>query len=46
MQKNNKWESGIAPISVIILTLNEAHHLDSLLLNLKGWGSQIFIVDS
>ncbi|MEM0987636.1 MAG: glycosyltransferase family 2 protein [Pseudomonadota bacterium] len=34
------------PISVMMITLNEAHHMEGVLQNLKGWADQIFVVDS
>lgn len=41
-----KWEAGNAPVTVIMLTLNEAHNLPRILENLKGWASQVIILDS
>ncbi len=34
------------PISVIMLTLNEQHHLQGAIENVKPWAEQIFILDS
>ena len=34
------------PISVIMLTLNEEHHLATAIMNSKSWAEEIFIVDS
>lgn len=34
------------PVAVVMITLNEAHNLDAVLQNVRGWASQIFIVDS
>lgn len=36
----------LAPIAVVMITLNEAHNLDAVLRNLLGWASEVFIVDS
>lgn len=41
-----KWEVGNAPVTVIMLTLNESHNLPRILENLKGWASQVIILDS
>ena len=34
------------PISVIMISLNEAHHLPAVLQNLDGFAEQVFLVDS
>mgnify|MGYP001793684434 CR=1 FL=1 len=34
------------PISVILISLNEAHHMDAVLKNLSGWAEKVFLVDS
>jgi len=34
------------PVTVIMLTLNEEHHLPEAIENVKSWAEQIFIVDS
>jgi len=34
------------PVTVILLTLNEAHHLPDALRNVAGWAEEVFIVDS
>ena len=43
---NNKWESGVAPVAVIMLSLNEGHNMESVCQNLKGWAQEVFLVDS
>lgn len=34
------------PLSVIMITLNEAHHMPEVLKNLEGFAEKVFIVDS
>lgn len=41
-----KWKPGVAPISVLMITLNEAHNLNKVLDNLEGWADEVIIVDS
>jgi glycosyltransferase involved in cell wall biosynthesis len=41
-----RWQPGDAPVAVILLTLNEAHNLDAVLANLRGWAREVFVVDS
>jgi glycosyltransferase involved in cell wall biosynthesis len=43
---NAKWEPGSAPVAVVMISLNEAHNMESVLQNLKGWAQQVFLVDS
>ncbi len=40
------WQSGSAPVAVVMITLNEAHNLEAVAENLRGWAQQVFIVDS
>ena len=40
------WPPGAAPVAVILLTLDEAHNMDSVLTNLHGWAREVFVVDS
>jgi glycosyltransferase involved in cell wall biosynthesis len=35
-----------APLAVVMISLNEAHHLDAVLDNLEGFARQVFLVDS
>jgi glycosyltransferase involved in cell wall biosynthesis len=35
-----------APITVIMISLNEEHNMEGVLQNLKGWAQEIFLVDS
>lgn len=41
-----QWPRGDAPVAVVILALNEAHHLDAMLRNIEGWAQEVFLVDS
>ena len=34
------------PVAVVMIALNEAHNLEAVLQNLKGWAQEIFLVDS
>lgn len=46
-QAFSQWNAGsTAPIAVIMITLNEAHNMEAVLANLKGWVQEIFVVDS
>lgn len=45
-QPNAVWTPGIAPIAVVMISLNEAHNMDAVLRNLSGWAQQVFLVDS
>jgi len=40
------WQPGIAPVAVILISLNEAHNMEAVLENLKGWAQEVFLVDS
>lgn len=42
----NIWSPGSAPVSVIMITLNEGHNMVGVLENLKGWAKEVFVVDS
>lgn len=35
-----------AQVAVVMITLNEAHNMDAVLENLRGWAQEVFIVDS
>jgi glycosyltransferase involved in cell wall biosynthesis len=37
---------GVAPVAVIMISLNEAHNMETALEGLKGWAQQVFVVDS
>ena len=40
------WQSGSVPVAVIMISLNEAHNMEAVLQNLRGWAQEIFLVDS
>ncbi|MEX0372771.1 glycosyltransferase family 2 protein [Spiribacter roseus] len=39
-------ETETVPVAVVMITLNEAHNMEAVLQNLKGWAQQVFVVDS
>ena len=41
-----EWRPGRAPVAVIMITLNEAHNMEAVLDNLRGWAQEVFVVDS
>lgn len=41
-----RWAPGSAPVAVIMIALNEAHHMEAVLANLRGWAQEVFLVDS
>jgi glycosyltransferase involved in cell wall biosynthesis len=40
------WQPGTAPVAVVMISLNEAHNIEAVLQNLRGWAQQVFLVDS
>jgi len=40
------WCGGVAPVAVVMISLNEAHNMEAVLQNLAGWAQQVFLVDS
>lgn len=40
------WEEGEAPVAVVMISLNEAHNMEEVCSNLKGWAKEVFLVDS
>ena len=40
------WSAGIAPVAVVMISLNEGHNMEVVLRNLAGWAQQVFLVDS
>jgi len=40
------WTPGIAPVAVVMISLNEGHNMEAVLENLKGWAQEVFLVDS
>jgi glycosyltransferase involved in cell wall biosynthesis len=41
-----QWPSGVAPVAVVMISLNEGHNIEAVLRNLKGWAQEVFLVDS
>ncbi len=41
-----KFKSGELPLTVVMITLNEAHNLNEALDQLEGWASEVFVLDS
>ncbi|MDB4222431.1 glycosyltransferase family 2 protein [Granulosicoccus sp.] len=40
------WQQGSAPVAVVLISLNEAHNIEAVIQNLKGWAQEVFLVDS
>lgn len=40
------WQSGAAPVAVIMISLNEGHNMETVCQNLSGWAQEVFLVDS
>ena len=40
------WTPGVAPVAVVMISLNEAHNMEAVLANLEGWAQEVFLVDS
>lgn len=38
--------SVVAPVAVVMISLNEAHNMEAVLENLRGWAQEVFLVDS
>lgn len=43
---NSAWQPGRAPVAIVMIALNEAHHMEAVLRNLEGWAQEVFVVDS
>jgi len=41
-----QWSPGVAPIAVVMISLNEGHNMEAVLENLRGWAQEVFLVDS
>lgn len=46
LQSPEGWQPGSAPVAVVMISLNEAHNMEAILQNLKGWAQEVFLVDS
>ena len=40
------WQRGTAPVAVVMISLNEAHNMEEVCANLKGWAQEVWLVDS
>ncbi len=40
------WPRGVAPVAVIMISLNEGHNMEAVCQNLAGWAQEVFLVDS
>ena len=40
------WIKGVAPITVVMISLNEGHNMRDVLKNLSGWAQEVILVDS
>ena len=43
---NSCWKPGVAPVAVIMISLNEGHNMETVFQNLAGWAQEVFLVDS
>jgi glycosyltransferase involved in cell wall biosynthesis len=41
-----RWQPGAAPITVVMISLNEGHNMEAVCRNLAGWAQEVFLVDS
>lgn len=41
-----RWTPGVAPVAVVMISLNEGHNMEAVLRNLQGWAQEVFLVDS
>lgn len=41
-----EWKSNGVPLAVVMISLNEAHNIEAVLQNIKGWAQEVFLVDS
>jgi hypothetical protein len=46
LQQHDPWTPGSAPVAVLMISLNEGHHLESVCKNLQGWAQEVYLVDS
>lgn len=40
------WQAGVAPVAVVMISLNEGHNLEAVCQNLAGWAQEMFLLDS
>ncbi|MDM7852520.1 glycosyltransferase family 2 protein [Pseudochrobactrum kiredjianiae] len=41
-----QWASGVVPIAIVMISLNEGHNMTAVLENIKGFAAEVFLVDS
>jgi hypothetical protein len=41
-----RWQPGIAPVAVVMISLNEGHNLEAVCQNLAGWAQEVYLLDS
>lgn len=41
-----KWPVGRTPVTVVLISLNETHNIKAIAENLRGWASEVILVDS
>ena len=46
MENEPYWKPGSVAVAVVMISLNEAHNMEGVLQNLKGWAQEVFLVDS
>jgi glycosyltransferase involved in cell wall biosynthesis len=46
ISRTGKWSAGVAPVTVILISLNEGHNMDAVLNNVSGWAQEVILVDS
>lgn len=46
LHSTKTWKSGLVPITVVMISLNEGHNLKSVCENLSGWAKDVFLIDS
>lgn len=46
IRRCDNWQPGSAPVAVVMISLNEAHNMATVLDNLAGWAQEVFLVDS
>lgn len=40
------WPAGNVPVAIVMISLNEAHHMNDTLVNLRDFAQEVFLVDS
>jgi len=45
-KRSFRWQPGVTPVAVVMISLNEGHNMEAALENLKGWAQEVFLVDS